>query len=78
MSPEDRTMKTIGIGRFDTQPTVKNFARRLQESKLSECELNNRILINVQQLCYISEFKNNHEVYTRSIIFANEIKKYFG
>ena len=43
-------MKTIGTGPFETLSTVKNFACKLQEnvSKLSECELINRILINVQ------------------------------
>ena len=47
-------------------------------SKLSECELINRTLINVQQVCFfIFEFKNNKEINICSISFVNELKKNF-
>ena len=36
----------------------------------------NRILINVQKVCYIFEFNIKQEIYTRSFIFANELKKH--
>ena len=65
-NPADQTLKTNGTVRFETQPTVKNFACKLPDcmSKLSECKLVNRILINGQQVCYIFDFKVNQEVYT--------------
>ena len=70
-------MKTICIGRFETKGIVRNFACILQESmsKLIECDMFNRFLINVQQVCYIFEFEIDQEIYTRSFNFANELQK---
>ena len=70
-------METTGTARFETQLIVKKVACKLQESmsKFSEGELINRILINVQQVCHIFEFKINQEIYTHSFIFANELKE---
>ena len=61
ISPTARTKKTISIGRFEKQPTIENFACKLKESmsKLSEREFIDRFLNNIQQQCYVFEFKFN-------------------
>ena len=45
--------------------------------KPSLCKLINRILINVQQICYFFEMNNNQEVFIRPVIFLNGLKKSF-
>ena len=77
ITPAERTMETICARRFETQPTVKKFACKLQESfsKISSCKITNRFLINVEQVCYTIEFKINQEFYTHSFIFAYELEK---
>ena len=51
-------MKTIGTGRFETQPAVSNFAGKLQESvsKLSACELITKFSA---RFIFANEIKNN-------------------
>ena len=50
--------KTIGIGGFATQSSVRNFACKQKESrsKLSKRKLINKYLINIQQVRYIFDF----------------------
>ena len=66
------------VGKFGfkrNQPSTNLLAILRCVAKLGECEIINRNVANVQQVCKNFNFKNNQEIYIRSTSFFNELKK---